>query len=966
MVVSDVFEPVLDGLRWIRTTLHLPKSFRLSWPHFNFIMVHYSYMIGWAIVGSIMLLPPGLLDYTDALFFSAGATTQSGLNTVDVNTLYLYQQVILMLIACVCNPIFINTVVVFVRLYWFEKRFKHIVREARNQRKTISRNKSQIKEEEDMGKVEMGVNGRQIQVLHHTTKPNGMSGTSAKASELQKEFAEKMGLDPSSGSVTPTPPNGSASESAQGSSQETAREDSLENAPDENGIAPSTDTPGETSRPHHLGLHPKLASRDIMFADELPKPEPERRDSSPGPGTRMPPRRQMSQHIAFVERQRQQKNQTEGTATLRIPGPRDFDRGDVPKELDNSDDIELHRPQTRNTLREFNSEQTHSSSDEQNEKLNADDHPQPRRGITIDIPDHPAHREREQTIEEEDEGQNGSGTKSAIHKLISPLKHRRTRSGGVNISDRKSTIGRTFTSLTTARSREKMEDPMPYLSWQPTLGRNSAFVNLTAEQREELGGVEYRALKTLAKILIGYFVGFHTLGMVILLPWIMHTHWSSVPAEDGVNPAWWGVFTPASMFNDLGFTLTPDSMISFQTATLPLLFGSYLIIIGNTGFPCMLRFTIWILSKMVPYASSTWEELRFLLDHPRRCFTLLFPSKATWWLFWILVLLNGIDLIFFIILDLNDATVTSLPPGYRVLDGWFQAASTRTAGFACVNLADLHPAIQVSYLIMMYISVFPIAISVRRTNVYEEKSLGIWGGEETADENEPSYVGQHLRRQLSFDLWYVFLGFFIICIVEGDRLGDNGQYAFTMFSVLFEIVSAYGTVGLSLGYPGINASFSAEFKVISKLVIIAMMIRGRHRGLPYALDRAILLPSENLHKKEAEEATRRHERRNSMFVDDNDAALARRTTGLQSPGSLRRRTSTWEDGELDENGLPKQHTAMEGVDPMAMPGMRQRRGSGFSTVSKMERHKHERSRSLAQFVAGGLSAGPTFTKEGKF
>lgn len=85
-----------------------------------------------------------------------------------------------------------------------------------------------------------------------------------------------------------------------------------------------------------------------------------------------------------------------------------------------------------------------------------------------------------------------------------------------------------------------------------------------------------------------------------------------------------------------------------------------------------------------------------------------------------------------------------------------------------------------------------------------------------------------------------------------------------MFSVLFEVVSAYGTVGLSLGYPDIDASFSAEFSIISKLVIIAMQIRGRHRGLPYALDKAILLPSEGLQKKEEDDATQRIARRNSM------------------------------------------------------------------------------------------------------
>ncbi len=114
------------------------------------------------------------------------------------------------------------------------------------------------------------------------------------------------------------------------------------------------------------------------------------------------------------------------------------------------------------------------------------------------------------------------------------------------------------------------------------------------------------------------------------------------------------------MFNDLGFTLTPDSMIPFQQAVLPLLLGSFLIVIGNTGFPCMLRFVIWVASLLVPHNSGVWEEFKFLLDHPRRCFTLLFPTQATWWLFWILVILNGLDLIFFIILDVRFYTDLSL------------------------------------------------------------------------------------------------------------------------------------------------------------------------------------------------------------------------------------------------------------------------------------------------------------------
>ena len=378
-----------------------------------------------------------------------------------------------------------------------------------------------------------------------------------------------------------------------------------------------------------------------------------------------------------------------------------------------------------------------------------------------------------------------------------------------------------------------------------------------------------------------------------------------------------GIFTSATMFNDLGFTLTPDSMISFQFAVLPLLLGSFLIVIGNTGFPCMLRLILWTVSKIVPEDSGIWEELRFLLDHPRRCFTLLFPSQATWWLFWILVLLNGIDLIFFIILDLNDPAVTSINPnGYRVLNGLFQAVSTRTAGTSVVNLADLHPAIQVSYLVMMYISVFPIAISVRRTNVYEEKSLGIYGSraEEDEDEQQPSYIGAHLRKQLSFDLWFIFMGLFIIAIAEGPRLQDTTQTAFTLFAVLFEIVSAYGTVGLSLGYTGINASFSAEFSVISKLVVIAMMIRGRHRGLPYDLDRAILLPSESLHRKEDQDAARQMKRRGSSVSNmvPLGSVITQATQGTQGQGRNNREVREGGRASIRNQGTSMERTGTEG------------------------------------------------------
>lgn len=934
-----MFEPLVEAWKWIVSIV--PTSIRPRRPQLNFITVHYLYILAMTIFGSILLFPAGGMAYIDALFFAAGMATQSGLNTIDINNLNTYQQVVMMLVTCFCTPIFINTVVVFVRLYWFEKRFEHIVKDLRNSRRSrtrslrshtsLARAGTGQEEERDYGRAEMGVNGRPIKVLHETTVPNGMSGTTAKIQEMRREFSEKHGVatDAQSASLETSGPS-SLQEQGERSSEETAA-DAPTTSPSghqQEGEAPAAGAPPSSPKLH----------REITFADNLPTP------SSPTlRGAQVPEQNNMSRHIQFLERQ---KNDAKKGGALRIPGPRDFDRGDVPKEVDEQDP--LYRPQTKNSASTRTELGLHKRMSSRNEDEIAPESPTlMRRNITINEPQHPGHN-KDRASEEVPT----STTTSRFDKLKNEIVRRKPSGRNLQLGPSRS-FAKTIASMTSARARDRNEDPSPYLSWQATTGRNSMFMGLTEHQREELGGIEYRSLKTLAAVLLGYYFGFYILGVVVLLPWIVRTQpWKAYVESVGQSAVWWGIFTPTSMFNDLGFTLTPDSMNSFEYAVVALLFGAFLIIIGNTGFPCMLRFIIWVLSKIVPYGSGIWEELEFLLDHPRRCFTLLFPSKATWWLVWILILLNGVDLLFFIVLDLNGNTpVTSLEGGYKVLNGWFQAVSTRTAGFSCVNLAALHPAVQVSYMIMMYISVFPIAISVRRTNVYEEKSLGIFGGEEEVNEDgEPSYVGQHLRRQLSFDLWYIFLGLFIIAWVEGDRIQDVAEPGFQMFTILFEIVSAYGTVGLSLGYPGINASFSAELRTISKLVICAMMIRGRHRGLPYALDRAILLPSEKLQQKEADEASRR----------------------LGGGGGLVRRGSNFI--ELDEYGLPAQHLAPEShADPMTAGaggpqgehfrhhmGQLPRRTSVVSTNSRAS--QRNRSKSLGRLLAGGLSAGPTFSK----
>jgi potassium uptake Trk family protein len=307
------------------------------------------------------------------------------------------------------------------------------------------------------------------------------------------------------------------------------------------------------------------------------------------------------------------------------------------------------------------------------------------------------------------------------------------------------------------------------------------------------------------------------------------------------------IYSAQTMVDNLGFTLTPDSMIHFQDAIFPLLVMSFLAYAGNTCYPCFLRLVIWTMGKVMPKQSTIQEPINFLLDHPRRCYTLLFPSRPTWILFGILFALNFIDTVLIICLDLHNPAFAHLSPGERFVASLFQAASSRHTGTATFNLADVHPAVQFSLLVMMYISVFPIAISIRASNTYEEKSLGIYGEASDPDENKHagSYVTRHLQNQLSFDLWYIFLGVFVICCAESDKIASEPAN-YSIFAILFEVVSAYGNVGLSIGYPTVLTSLCGKFTPFSKVVICAMMIRGRHRGLPVQLDRAIILPSERL------------------------------------------------------------------------------------------------------------------------
>ncbi|KAK0714269.1 cation transport protein-domain-containing protein [Apiosordaria backusii] len=456
--------------------------------------------------------------------------------------------------------------------------------------------------------------------------------------------------------------------------------------------------------------------------------------------------------------------------------------------------------------------------------------------------------------------------------------------------------------------------------------RNAQFHDLTREEREHLGGCEYRALKVLSLIVPVYFILWQLLGCLALGAWINRNQ-PGPPLRNGIHPWWLGIFNGASAFNNSGMSLLDANMIPFQNSYFVLITMGLMILAGNTAYPIFLRLIVWALLRFLVLATQEDEygtlkdTLKFILQYPRRVYTNLFPARATWWLLFMLVLLNSIDWVAFEVLNIGNPAIESIPPGSRVLDGLFQAIAVRSGGFYVVPIPSVYIGLQVLYVIMMYISVYPVVITMRHSNVYEERSLGIyveddisgvdpeqrlpadpthegqppsrlahqdWHGQGGMSvlhralsrtvtwhgvgarppsslhrpESRISFISQQIHGQLAHDVWWLGLAILVIMTINTSNFMAD-PVNFSVFNVIFEVVSAYGCVGISVGVPYDSYSFCGGWHPASKLVLCAVMLRGRHRGLPVALDRAVRLPGEELEQEEEED----HRIRRSMMVN---------------------------------------------------------------------------------------------------
>ncbi|XXH02981.1 hypothetical protein Hte_009371 [Hypoxylon texense] len=210
------------------------------------------------------------------------------------------------------------------------------------------------------------------------------------------------------------------------------------------------------------------------------------------------------------------------------------------------------------------------------------------------------------------------------------------------------------------------------------VGRNGQFHGLTSEEREELGGTEYRALKLLSIVVPLYWFLWQFLGCISLGAWLASKQ--PQPALDNAISPWWnGIFNGVSAFNNSGMSVLDLNMIPYGSSYFVLIVMGAMILAGNTAYPIFLRSILWGSLKLLRLATYPqdfvdWKDtLEYILKYPRRVYTNLFPSRQTYWLVFMLFMLNGTDWVAFEVLNFGNSALDQIPLGSRIIDGLFQA-----------------------------------------------------------------------------------------------------------------------------------------------------------------------------------------------------------------------------------------------------------------------------------------------------
>jgi len=267
-----------------------------------------------------------------------------------------------------------------------------------------------------------------------------------------------------------------------------------------------------------------------------------------------------------------------------------------------------------------------------------------------------------------------------------------------------------------------------------------------------------------------------------------------VPEFGFIKGSLYSIFHSISAFCNAGFDIIgPSSLVPYNSNAIVSLTISSLIVLGGIGF---------FVYKDVISA----RDFKHLHLHTK------------------LVLIGTVTLIFvpallFLIIEWNNPqTLGNLSFIGKVLSSIFQSVTTRTAGFFSIDQAAIYPFTLILTIILMFIGGAPAGTAgglkittfltmffSARSNIIKDEDVTVFKRRIPRDTVEKSYT------IFFISIVWLFVAIVILALSDGEK---------SMADLLYELVSAYGTVGLSRG-------ITADLSVIGKWIIIITMIFGK-------------------------------------------------------------------------------------------------------------------------------------------
>lgn len=263
------------------------------------------------------------------------------------------------------------------------------------------------------------------------------------------------------------------------------------------------------------------------------------------------------------------------------------------------------------------------------------------------------------------------------------------------------------------------------------------------------------------------------------------------------------LFHSISAFCNAGFSLFPGSFVEYQGAIALNAVICSLIVLGGIGFPVVYEAGLRIIKPK--RLNKVSVQLRVVIIT-----TLLLIVAGMVVLLW----------------SEQNHALKGYTYGDKLLIALFQSITCRTAGFNTIDISNLRNATLALMIFLMFVGASPGSCGggVKTT------TLAVLG----------AFTWSRLRRRFRVNMYrksipnetvtrsisLVLLSFSLICIVffllllthpVGSSLGaERSQFV----EILFEVVSAFGTVGLSMGA-------TAELTFSGKFLIVLMMLIGR-------------------------------------------------------------------------------------------------------------------------------------------